>query len=107
MKAAMRAPAYVGIGLVYAYRWSFGLFSRGSCKYHPTCSQYALDALRRTGSCAARSLPAGAFSAATRGAAAGSTTPTPEAVPMILMVSLTPIEDVLRHVLFWLHDTSD
>ena len=27
----------------------FGLLSRGSCKYHPTCSQYALDALRQYG----------------------------------------------------------
>ena len=49
MKAVTRAPAYAGIGLVYAYRWTLGLFARGSCKYHPTCSQYALDALRRYG----------------------------------------------------------
>ena len=46
---ALRAPAYLGVGLVYVWRWSFGLLSRGSCKYHPTCSQYALDALRQHG----------------------------------------------------------
>lgn len=49
MRYALRAPAYAGIVLVHAYRWSFGLMWAGSCKYHPTCSQYALDALRRYG----------------------------------------------------------
>ena len=46
---ALRTPAYGGIALVYLYRWTFGLLWAGSCKYHPTCSQYALDALRRHG----------------------------------------------------------
>jgi uncharacterized protein len=49
MRVALRAPAYLGLGLVYAYRWTLGLLWRGSCKYHPTCSQYALDALRQYG----------------------------------------------------------
>jgi uncharacterized protein len=49
MRAVLRAPAYAGIGLVYVYRWTLGLFTGGSCKYHPSCSQYALDALRRYG----------------------------------------------------------
>ena len=40
---------YVGIGLVYAYRLTIGRFVAPSCKYHPSCSQYALDALRRYG----------------------------------------------------------
>ena len=49
MRLALRAPAYLGVGLVHAWRWSFGLLSHGSCKYHPTCSQYALDALKEYG----------------------------------------------------------
>jgi uncharacterized protein len=48
-RQVLRTPAYAGIGLVYLYRWTLGLLWAGSCKYHPTCSQYAIDALRRHG----------------------------------------------------------
>jgi putative membrane protein insertion efficiency factor len=37
---------YAGIGLVYVYRYTFGLLVGGRCKYYPSCSQYAIDALR-------------------------------------------------------------
>ena len=40
---------YVGVGLVQLYRWTVGPLFAGRCKYHPTCSQYALDALREFG----------------------------------------------------------
>ena len=41
---------YLGIALVYAWRYSFGLLTpKGTCKYHPSCSQYALDALHEHG----------------------------------------------------------
>lgn len=51
MSSRLRAaPSMVGIALVYAYRYTLGLFvSPGSCKYHPSCSQYALGALRKHG----------------------------------------------------------
>ena len=41
---------YLGIGLVYLWRYTFGVFlPAGQCKYHPSCSQYALDALDEYG----------------------------------------------------------
>jgi uncharacterized protein len=40
----------LGIGLVYGYRFTLGrLVPAGTCKYHPSCSQYAIDALRKHG----------------------------------------------------------
>ena len=41
---------YAGIALVQAWRHTFGLLTpAGTCKYHPSCSQYALDALKKDG----------------------------------------------------------
>jgi putative membrane protein insertion efficiency factor len=39
------------MGLVWAYRVTLGPFlaGQGQCKYHPSCSQYALDAYRELG----------------------------------------------------------
>jgi uncharacterized protein len=41
---------YAGIGLVQLWRHSFGLLTpANTCKYHPSCSQYALDAFHKYG----------------------------------------------------------
>ncbi len=40
----------IGIGAVYAWRYTFGgLTPAGTCKYYPSCSQYAIDAIRKHG----------------------------------------------------------
>jgi putative membrane protein insertion efficiency factor len=44
---------YLGVALVWAYRVTLGPFlaGQGQCKYHPSCSQYAIDAYREFGFC--------------------------------------------------------
>lgn len=37
------------IGLIYVYRGSLGLLLGGHCRYWPTCSQYAIDAIGKYG----------------------------------------------------------
>jgi uncharacterized protein len=40
---------YAGIAAVHAYRWLVSPLFPASCKFHPSCSQYAIDALRKYG----------------------------------------------------------
>ncbi len=37
------------IGLVYLYRATLGPLMGGHCRYQPTCSQYAIDAIHKYG----------------------------------------------------------
>jgi uncharacterized protein len=49
VRSLVRVPASVAVVLVCVYRWTIGPLVGGSCKYHPSCSQYTIDALRRYG----------------------------------------------------------
>jgi uncharacterized protein len=41
---------YAGVAAVWVYRVTLGpLLGAGSCKYHPSCSQYAIDAYKQFG----------------------------------------------------------
>jgi putative membrane protein insertion efficiency factor len=40
---------FVGIGGIYLYRYTLGVHFPATCKYHPSCSQYAIDAFRQYG----------------------------------------------------------
>jgi putative membrane protein insertion efficiency factor len=40
---------YLGVGMVWLYRVTLGPFAAGRCKYHPSCSQYAIDAYKEFG----------------------------------------------------------
>jgi len=40
---------YLAVGLVRLYQLVVSPLLPSSCKYHPSCSQYAIDALRRYG----------------------------------------------------------
>jgi putative membrane protein insertion efficiency factor len=39
----------VAIALILMYRSTLGQLAAGRCKYHPSCSQYAIDALGELG----------------------------------------------------------
>jgi uncharacterized protein len=46
---ATKLFAYPAIGAVHLYRFFLSPLFGGSCKYYPSCSQYALHALREFG----------------------------------------------------------
>ncbi len=40
---------HVGVALIYGWRYTLGALFPATCKYHPSCSQYGIDALRKYG----------------------------------------------------------
>lgn len=49
MTAALRLPRLAGVGLVWAWRLTLGALFPTTCKYEPSCSEYAVQALTRHG----------------------------------------------------------
>ncbi|HVS84447.1 MAG TPA: membrane protein insertion efficiency factor YidD [Gaiellaceae bacterium] len=39
----------VGVAAVWLYRVTWGALFPTTCKYHPSCSQYAIEAVRKKG----------------------------------------------------------
>lgn len=48
-KARFNPLLFVLVGLVRIYRWGIGPFLIPSCRYAPSCSEYALESLTRFG----------------------------------------------------------
>lgn len=44
-----RAPSMLGIGLVRTYQWTIRPLIGANCRFHPSCSEYAIEALREHG----------------------------------------------------------
>jgi uncharacterized protein len=42
-------PAYILIFIIYIYRYTLSPFFGNQCRYYPTCSHYAEEALRTHG----------------------------------------------------------
>ena len=40
---------WLALGLIHAYRLTISPLTGNRCKYHPSCSQYAIDAVRQKG----------------------------------------------------------
>jgi putative membrane protein insertion efficiency factor len=49
MSLLRRSPALAAAALLRLYRLTVSPLYGDRCKYHPTCSQYALDAVREVG----------------------------------------------------------
>ncbi len=49
ISAPARAPAALLVALIRLYQRGVSPLHPGSCKYHPSCSEYAAGAIRRYG----------------------------------------------------------
>lgn len=47
--AAPSFPARALLGLIHLYRYTLSYFLGRQCRFAPTCSEYALEAIRRHG----------------------------------------------------------
>ncbi len=58
MTSWLHWPRQAMVGVVLTYRYLLKPWLGNACRFEPTCSQYALDALRRHGAVAGGSLAA-------------------------------------------------
>jgi putative membrane protein insertion efficiency factor len=45
----VEAPRSLAVGVIHVYRWIVSPFLGPACRYEPTCSHYAEQAIRRHG----------------------------------------------------------
>jgi len=45
----MNIPSHLLLALIRAYQFTLSLFMGNNCRYHPTCSNYTAQAVRRFG----------------------------------------------------------
>lgn len=48
-KAVKSIPSLMAIGLITFYRGVISPLTPSSCRFHPTCSEYGLEAIKRFG----------------------------------------------------------
>jgi putative membrane protein insertion efficiency factor len=49
MKHIVRAPALLAVGLIRLYQVSLGRLLPARCRFHPSCSAYAIEAIDARG----------------------------------------------------------
>lgn len=49
LQFVMQLPVYGAIGAVRIYQWTLSPILGGHCRFTPSCSHYAIDALRKYG----------------------------------------------------------
>ncbi len=69
----MPPPTHLLVAAVRLYQWTLRPFIGAHCRFEPSCSHYAIEALRRHGPARGTALAAGASCAATPGTPAAST----------------------------------
>jgi putative membrane protein insertion efficiency factor len=42
-------PANILIGMVKLYQWTLSPLFRGCCRFHPSCSEYFIEAVKKHG----------------------------------------------------------
>jgi putative membrane protein insertion efficiency factor len=48
-RGVLRAPRYLGLGLIRIYQWTISPLLGPRCKYYPSCSHYGFTAVERHG----------------------------------------------------------